>query len=760
MRRYFTFAILILTAFISAGAFTITVLSDSKPLEGAVVTGYTQQMDSITSVTTNIDGIASIDNPNVEIIKISASGLASKLIQKADIKDGEVDLSPSVNLEEVQVVASNKTSFLTHDSYRISLTDMQKYPTVFQALSEIPFIDVLPNGQLYYLGNENIAILLNGVASDRQEISLLAKEDILKVDVYRNPPPRFASIGVVSVIDIITKSSLTGGNAAVNIDQAPYPLWGENDAALFYNYKRNRFSVTLNNSNKHFRKYRKNSMLSYEFDGIEYSKVKNGHDSHNDQDYNEIKLRYQNNLKDSYLYNIQLGGSINNSKSKLRQAVITNNMDLFANNLLSYKSDNWYVGNYFEKQLGDKGAKGTVMANIKYTHYGTDYHSSYSEYLPNEMTIPVEDHYNKYRINYNSVLGEIVYDIPEKKWGALNFAVFGYVKDHKYSDVGISFTQKVSELGGVATYYGWIRNVYAYVSAGGGYLRQSDIHSDSSYSDFMPRINVTLYYYLTENIFTSVSYAYNYHSPSPSQLSETNQWLDNHLTFHGNPNLKPYGDHSLKIEAGYEHRYVNANLYLGYNSAPRRICSQYYLTDEFILETMENLKKYRNPYLQLSATVFPLGSKKWSFFNRIIYGRIIGEGAGYSWNESRFQWNSSMSLMIRNWTLSASYQYPGKIADGQLVMPRGEYWDFGATYKVNDDLFIGAEIGMPFGNALKESEYSVGTDLISQNTETVAGDWANCVKIKLSWNISFGKNQNRKRPKYDNVESDNGVLKK
>ena len=148
MRRYFTFAILILTAFISAGAFTITVLSDSKPLEGAVVTGYTQQMDSITSVTTNIDGIASIDNPNVEIIKISASGLASKLIQKADIKDGEVDLSPSVNLEEVQVVASNKTSFLTHDSYRIPLTDMQKYPTVFQALNEIPFIDVLPNGQL------------------------------------------------------------------------------------------------------------------------------------------------------------------------------------------------------------------------------------------------------------------------------------------------------------------------------------------------------------------------------------------------------------------------------------------------------------------------------------------------------------------------------------------------------------------------------------------------------------------------------------
>lgn len=257
-----------------------------------------------------------------------------------------------------------------------------------------------------------------------------------------------------------------------------------------------------------------------------------------------------------------------------------------------------------------------------------------------------------------------------------------------------------------------------------------------------------------------MNYGYLFLTPLPSQLSETNQWLDNHLTFHGNPTLKPYGEHSVQMYISYQHKYVNTVLYLGYKSAPRKICSQYYLTDEFILESMENLKKYKNPYLQFQASIYPLGSKKWTLFNRILYGRIIGKGSTYSWNESRFQWNSSMSLRINKWTLSASYQYPGKIAEGQLVRPRSEHWDIGAIYQVNNSLFIGADIRMPFGNGLKESEYSVGTDLISQNTETFVGDWANCINIKLTWNLSFGKNQNRKRPQIDNGDNEKGLLNK
>ena len=214
------------------------------------------------------------------------------------------------------------------------------------------------------------------------------------------------------------------------------------------------------------------------------------------------------------------------------------------------------------------------------------------------------------------------------------------------------------------------------------------------------------------------------------------------------------------LSAVYNHKYVNAILYLGYETSPHRICTQYYLTDDFILETIENLKRYREPYMQFSATVYPLGSKKWSFFNRIILARISGKGAEYSWNSTRFQWNSSMSLRLGRWTLSASYQYPGKVAEGQLVRPRGEFWSIGAMFRAGDDLFIGADLQMPFGKAFRESEYSVGTDLIKQNTEYVLKDYANCVKIKLTWNVSFGKNQNLSTPKMDNTDSDTGVLKK
>ena len=75
---------------------------------------------------------------------------------------------------------------------------MEKYPNFLLALNEIPNLIVLPSGGLFFEGNSNVKILLNGVETSTQELQTISKDDISKINVYHTPPVRFASQGISS----------------------------------------------------------------------------------------------------------------------------------------------------------------------------------------------------------------------------------------------------------------------------------------------------------------------------------------------------------------------------------------------------------------------------------------------------------------------------------------------------------------------------------------------------------------------------------
>lgn len=267
-------------------------------------------------------------------------------------------------------------------------------------------------------------------------------------------------------------------------------------------------------------------------------------------------------------------------------------------------------------------------------------------------------------------------------------------------------------------------------------------------------------YVPTRAIQIRLNYSYRGGIPSIAQLSETNQWLDTKLVYHGNHNLKPYKEHSLSFVLGAYTRHIYSTLRLGYSYSPDMICSYFRDTEDFMLQTIVNLRHYSVLSSQLDLTYMPLGNTKWTIWTRLIGEKIQGKGEEYKWDGYRFQWMVSSRINLPKWSVEAFYQYPGRIAEGQLIRPRAECWRLTAYYRPIEDLSLGLAWFMPFGKSFDESERTVNSAPVHNEFRTKVKDMANMLSFSLSWNFSFGRNKNRARPGSENSDNDSGILKR
>lgn len=63
-------------------------------------------------------------------------------------------------------------------------------------------------------------------------------------------------------------------------------------------------------------------------------------------------------------------------------------------------------------------------------------------------------------------------------------------------------------------------------------------------------------------------------------------------------------------------------------------------------------------------------------------------------------------------------------------------------------------------HALKEGEHTTNDAIVMTSSDYIIRDYSNMVCLKLSYNISFGKQNRQQRQKIKNVDSDSGLLVK
>lgn len=732
--------------------------TDGKPVSGARVTIYNAGMDSIGSAVSDTQGRVTIGAEKFSKLLIDSEGHSPRLIDRSEQQGGTIDLDAAKELNEVSVTGELARQYLTHTSYRIPQSEMNRYATFYLAMNAIPNLTVLPSGELFYEGNSNVKLLLNGVETSQQELSTLAKDDISEIKVYQTPPVRYAGMGVASVIDVITKSSLTGGSVGVGLRQWPTPVYGQNYAAAYYNYRRSKFSLEWNNDNSHFTEWRKNERLRYTFDGVEYDKTKRGLDSKRNVDNNSITIGYQNNLNKSYLYSFKTGVNFNRTDGNSKQDVTADGDRFTADNWLNTRYNRYWAVNYFEKFFGEGGS---VATNIEYQRYNTRYRSRYVETpagMAGNLTGMSES--SDYSTELDAVIAQMMVTMPERDWGEISFNLYNTYKNSRYVDIASPFSQRSNQFLAAAQYFAMKGKFFYQAQLGVKSLYTRSEAYGMSYSRWLPTPAAWISYRINNRIRLLLNYAYDGDVPTIAQLSETDQWIDTKLVYHGNSRLKPYREHKVNLTASFNNDYVEASFTGGFSYSPDWICNHFETKPDYVLETIINLDRYTSLSGQLDMTIKPLGNNVWTIWNRVIGAKIHGRSPGYKWDGYRVQWMLNNSVSLDKWYFNLYYQYPGKIAEGQLVRPRAQCWSILASYRPTPTMLVGLEWWMPFGKSVKDSEHSVGTALVQTESENEIRDWANTVALRFIWTFSFGKRRNDARQKLKSQNNDSGILTK
>ena len=756
MKRSLYILILLMAVCSSANGRRLMFENDSHiPISDVRCTGFSLSMDSICFCISDANGLVEIKDPQVVQLLASHPDYGERLLTLSALTTDTVTLNSPVSLREVTVTPSDVEEFATHTSYRIPRSELDRYSNTLQSLNAIPNLTVLSNGAVFFEGEQNVKILVDGVEASLQEIRSIAKADIAKVNVYGTPPPRFIAQGVASVIDIRLKSKLHGGNGAIDVSQAFHPIQGNNSAAMYYNYRRSRFSLIFSNENRHYRKIRQSESLEYTFGGIDYQKTKTGLDSSSDLDENDLQLAYQVNRNGSFLYQVKAGGAINRNGRDFRQIVKTGDAEFPASNYLHTGYTRYNLGNYFEKEFPNGGA---VLGNINFRHLSTTYESRYRE--TGGHSPELDDSHSRYRTGMDGLLSEFQYQFPRSKVGIMSVSISEVFHRSSYADSEVPFHTENNITSALLQWVGWKKKVqwFAMLGMEWFYTGSSSMVKSSNLVMPFPMFNLT--WRPRKEWRLMAEYSLTGSVPSIAQLSESAQWLDTRLVYHGNATLKPYRSHTASVRAIYGNKYIDLSVKGTFKSSPGMICDMYTATDAYMLQTLVNLARYREWGAQTDITVKPLGDNRIAFWNRLIASDVSGSNNEYRWHGYRFQWMSNLSFNLKHWTAEFFYQYPGRIAEGQLIRPRAQCWSATLLYRPVSDLSFGLEWFMPFGKGLKESERTVATAPVHADTEVFVRDRANMVSLKLSYNFSFGRNQNRAQPQYDNVSNDTGILTK
>ncbi len=736
--------------------------TDSLSISNAKITAFSATRDSIAATLTNESGFFNIPDSNVAWVLISHKDYSDKLVTVKSPHLGEITLTKPQELDEIVVTPSEKTEHIDHDSYVLSRDEMKNYNNLYDALNIIPGLVIFPDYPAYFQGSDNILFLLNGNESNKEELKTIDRNDVLRVDVYSTPPLRYMQYS--AVIDVILRNDIIGGNVYVGFDdQFNKRINTDHTIAAYYYHNRSRFAVIANNSLLDSKRTRTDDTLSYTFQGEDYSTTRKQLDGTQYNSANNLTLSYQNRVAGEYMYS--LTGGIDFSRShdyQLQSAENNHGLSFFTTSRNRNGYDNIWGRLLTSNHFGDNPEGNTLNVHFYYSRYNTKVYSSYAEHEDKDITTPESDIYytesNNRSLSY-LYSGYLQYEFVPLSFGKFSTYVQGYYQSNKSKLAENPFFTNKGQVKLFAALSGRAAKFFWYGRVGLTWYSSKTYLQESSYRHLFFEPYALLYYYPSNSSSLQLSYRYYGHQPGIDQMSETEQWIDEHVVYQGNALLKPAKTHTVTLEARYWNKYIDLTFNNQFTYSKGYICLYYVDRPEYILQTYTNFRNYYGYVGSLQTSIFPLGNRKWTIGAIINSGVTKGENESYKWNGWLFQMMLSSSVNIKKWSFAASYQYPGKVVMSQLIRPRAQYWSVSAYFRPIDNMNIGLKWMQPFGKDFKESEYTVKSSPVQTNHVTHAYGWVNGLCISFSYNFSFGRQPNDQNV-LGKADSDSGILKK
>jgi hypothetical protein len=710
----------------------------------------------ITGTTSNKNGTFSFVKNNSApcLIRCSAVGYVTTYINCKVGNVGDIIMVESnIALKEVVVTAKTMEQFAEKKTYRFSPNDLKKMTNSLNVMNLIPGLSVMPGNKLVLQAGGNIKILINGINATETDLAVMKPDEVARIDYYDDPPVQYAAMGVSAVVDIITKRKQRGGSVGISLQQVGLTsLFGNNTIGAKYNFNNSQIGFKYTSEVRRANKEINNELLEYTFDGTTYKKEKLGMPSLWELYTHNFSLNYNNRNLDHSMFSAIAGIEYKMNKDDDSQTIVRNSISGFDGQTYSKaKYIMPWVDFYFNRMLDNNKS---ITVSTTGTYYKTNNKSSYIERSASSILFDSQSNVdgNKYSLTSNATF------TMKKGQNNISYGVRDYYSYAAQDILGDEYEHLTSSSNNVYVYgelSGMLGKFYYHGTLGGDYSHFNSSQLNKRYSFFAVRPYVRLNYRPQESTTYFAIYKLSTTNPTLSQLSETPTMLDDKLAFCGNSGLKPYNSQTFSLGYTYNKSRLYYYVYLQYQYSHNPILPYFKLTNDYMLQTYDNLKSSQMYFALANIDYYPFASK-WLFFS--LCGQILrteSNGSNFSWGYNTIRIIPEMRLTFNKLSFYFHYQTPAKMINGQLLEKSQKSILAEVNYRPGKGMSLGFGICKYYDTGSETHPSALVTRTISKTTRNDQ----NLVYINFNYNFSIGSVFKETERKFNEKDTDSGILK-
>ena len=723
-----------------------------------------------TSDSVYINGMQSDANGNFQFknvtagnyrITVSYLGFSSQtfvlngLSKSVDL--GNILMEESVTqLKGVMVTASNTVN--KTDRLIVFVTDEQKAHSSnginLLTTMQLPQLIVNPiTNEVSLPGDETVQFCINDVKVELADIRALQPKDILRVDYIDNPGLRYGNASVV--INYLLKREVTGGTGGVDLSNAVTTGFADDQAFFKINHKKSEFGLNYS------LRYRKptevwadeDRVFNFQ-DGSSMTRLSNGLPSDLREEYHNFALNY--NLMDdkqyfnatfrfSGLYDDKVRTSsqyVALDPSDITQAVQGSNSRQFLPSL-----DLYYFRSLRNKQ--------DLVLNVVGTYIHSIVGQKYNETNAGQS---IADIWSDIAGKKYSLIGEGIY---EKTFDNSNRFTAGLKHTQAFADNDYTGTENaLTKMNQAETYvyaeYAGKKNKFGYTGGVGLSRSYAQQAGESGYTTYTFRPKVTLQYNFTNQTFLRLRGEIFNITPSLSDLSAVDQYIDTLQIMRGNPLLKPCLNYWTNLFFNWKKGIYGINLNSNYDYRPNAIMESVLREDDKFIRTNENQKDWQKVNSELTLSAGPVKNYVMiSLTGGMNY--YVSNGLDYFHTYTNFYCRVQVMAMYKKWTGIFQLQTANSYFFGETMYGGENMHLFMLSYNAGK-FTAGAGILLPFSS--QYTRYTENSNSYMPYTTTAySNDFARMVMLQFRWNFDFGRKVKGGDKRINNSDTDSGIVR-
>jgi len=695
------------------------------------------------------------------LITISYLGFSSQTIAlnglSKSIELGDIMMEETINqLEGVTIVAPSTIN--KADRLIVFVTEQQKAHSSnglnLLATMQLPRLIVNPVTNAVSLPNEEIILFcINGVKVEMGDVRALQPNHILRVEYLDNPGLRYGNASVV--INYILKQELTGGSGNLDLGNSVTTGFADDQVTFKINHKKSEFGL---NYSLRYRKPTKiwgdeNRKFNFE-DGVSMTRISNGLPSNMREEFHNVALNY--NLMDKkYFFNatFRFSGLYEDKIRYSSQYLSSAPKDITK---VQQGSNSWQalpsLDLYYFRSLANKQS---LVMNIVGTYINSTLNQKYEETKTEQL---ISNIWSDIVGKKYSIIGEGIY---EKLYDNSNRFTAGLKHTQAFANNDYKGTENaLTKMDQSETYvyaeYSGRKNKFSYVG-GIGFSRSYANQKDASdYTSYIFRPKVTLQYNFTNVTFLRLRGEIFNSTPTLSNLSAVDQYIDTLQIMRGNPMLKPNLNYSTNLLFNWKKGIYGMNFYSNYVYRPNAIMQKILRENNKFILTNENQKNWQKLNNELTLTAGPIKNYVMiSLTGGMNY--YVSNGNNYFHTYTNFYSRVQMMAMYKKFTGIFQLTTPNNNFYGESLSEGEKIHMFMLSYKLGK-CTVGAGVILPFSS--QYTRYSENRNTyMPYNMTAYSNDFSRMVLLQFRWNFDYGRKVKSENKRVNNSDTDSGIVR-